>query len=70
MSNECEKYSEEAEKYVGLSLAEARERAERENKTVRVLEEDGEAFFGTCDWDLLRVNFAVLNNKVVRAWAG
>lgn len=70
MSNEFKKYSEEAEKYIGLTLSAAKKRAKKEKKIIRILEEDGKLFFGTYDWNLYRINLAIIKKKVIRAWIG
>ncbi len=36
--------------------------------SLRVMEEDGESLFGTCDYDESRVNVAVTNNIVVEVF--
>lgn len=59
--------SYEAEEYVGLSLDEARDRAERAGLEVRILGIDGECADRTDDLRHQRVNFYVEEGEVARA---
>lgn len=58
------------ETLVGLSEGPAQEAAESHNYTWRVMERDGEAFVGTTDYSESRINVAIDNGVVTRAWIG
>lgn len=49
---------------IGLTLEEALASAKANNHTIRVLHENGEHLFGTCDWCPERINIAIDDNVV------
>ena len=55
---------------VGHTEEEAQLTAENHGLTVRILSVNGKAGIGTRDHRLDRVNFALVDGKVVRAWKG
>lgn len=55
---------------VGLSEKVAERLSEQQGCGFRILERDGESMIGTADYRPDRVNVAVRDGKVVRAWAG
>lgn len=51
---------------IGLTKAEAKEKLEEDGLTLRVNKEDGEAYFGTCDHNMSRINVEVKEGKIVK----
>ena len=70
MNKTYEQLQEEANKYIGLTIHEAKVRLATEDKSYRVMHEDGQSFVGTCDYQPDRVNFSVENGIVTEASIG
>ncbi len=49
---------------IGLTLAEAKEKLKDSGSRIRVTSEDGQQYFGTCDYDLNRINVAIAEGKI------
>lgn len=56
--------------YVGLTQAEAQEKASAENNIIRVISVDGKDYPMTMDYNPNRVNLTIVNDKVVAATYG
>lgn len=56
--------------FTGLSLEEARNKAENDGFVVRIVENNGEPFILTTDYYSDRINFRVRNNKVIGVYGG
>ena len=55
---------------VGLTEVEALDEIAHNNMKVRIRNRDGQAFMGTCDYRMDRVNLNIKNNLVVSATIG
>ena len=53
------------EEYIGLSFEEATKKAHENHLYIRLISKDGENYFVTMDWQSNRINFAILDGKVV-----
>lgn len=60
----------EKREYVGKTLQEAKEYAEKGGFTIRIVEEDGKTFMLTHDFKTNRLNFRLRNNKVTDVFGG
>ena len=59
-----------AKTLVGLTLAEAELVSKQSGRRVRLVEEDGQLFIGTRDYDSCRINVTVIKKTVVKAQVG
>lgn len=59
------------EQYIGLTEEEAIKKIQADGVfTARVMERNGESFFGTCDYDTTRINLIIEESKVAKAYLG